>query len=94
MIRHKNQTQWAKHYCYISLCCGQRPHVIDDFGRDFCVGLEERGSGDVCGLAKFEDVGIGDAGVKEERMIELMMIMMMRCGALKGVLEVFAGGNV
>lgn len=48
----------------------------------------------MCGLAKFEDVGIGDAGVKEERMIELMMVMMMRCGALKGVLGVFAGGNV
>lgn len=33
------------------------------------------------GLAKFEDVGIGDAGVEEERMIELMMMMMMMWGA-------------
>lgn len=46
------------------------------------------------GLAKFEDVGIGDMGWEEKSMIEsiMMMMMMMMCGALKGVLEVFAGG--
>lgn len=43
--------------------------------RDSCEGLDKRGGGDVCGLAKCEDVGIGDVGVEEERMVKLMMMM-------------------